>query len=127
DLALFSQAEAFPNATFTEQTGDSPQSLVTEYTGSCVNATVSGCLSGRGEPACIDASPAAHACAARSPFLLVHAPSGLDPLVPLEQAERLRDALLEASIPVNLYVPALSEMEALAENGVPCTPELSHG
>lgn len=127
DLAQFSRAEAFPNATVTEDTGDSPRSLVTAYTGPCVDATVSGCVVGRGEPACVDASPAAHACGARSPFLLVHAPEGSDPLVPLTQAETLRNALLDAGSSVTLHVPELAALEALAESGVPCTPQLAHG
>lgn len=126
DLPLFAKDPEFPNAEVGKQTSDSPGKLVSDYVGACVG-TITACDEGKSATPCVDASPSAHACAAVGPFLLVQAPDGLDPLVPLAQATSFRDVLSAAGKQVTLVVPPRSEMEALNSGGPICTPELSHG
>lgn len=89
------------------------------YTGEPCDVPVEECLGeARGCTRCVDASPLAHACTARSPFVLLQAPDPYDRLVPEVQARVLFDALEAAGADVSLVIPTDAEMRA---NG--CTPE----
>jgi dipeptidyl aminopeptidase/acylaminoacyl peptidase len=82
---------------------------ITDYAGPCGGSSPS-CDSARSCDRCVDASPLAHACAASAPFVLVHAPEGFDPLVPVAQSVRMADALRAAGARAELVVPAGEEL-----------------
>jgi acetyl esterase/lipase len=82
------------------------------YTGGACAQPITGCQAGAGCDACIDASPLAHACTARGQFVLIQAPDAYDPLVSLDQAERLQQALTAAGASSRLVVPTEAELQA---------------
>ncbi|MBL8684999.1 MAG: alpha/beta hydrolase [Myxococcales bacterium] len=89
------------------------------YTGESCDEAVTGCAGSAPACArCVDASPIAHACSARSPVVLVQAPDPYDRLVPEAQARTMAAALRAAGASVTLLVPTDSEMRAHG-----CTPE----
>jgi acetyl esterase/lipase len=82
------------------------------YVGDACAQPIDGCRAGAGCDPCIDASPLAHACTARGAFVLVQAPDAYDPLVSLDQATSLQQALLAAGASSRLVVPTEAELQA---------------
>jgi acetyl esterase/lipase len=78
---------------------------------------------------CVDASPLAHACKAKVPVLLVHAPEPYDALVPTLQSQRLAEALSVNGATVKLLIPTPIEIESQRWGNQPCSAQagIAHG
>ena len=86
-------------------------SAAVTYAGPC-RTRLGGCETGRACDRCVDASPLAHACGALPRIVLVHAPAEYDSLLPLEPAQRLQRALLDAGGSAELVVPSDAALRA---------------
>jgi len=78
---------------------------VSDYVGDCP-AALAACgeqAPSRCQP-CVDASPLAHACRARTHFILVQAADPFDPLIPQSQAQTLADAFVAAGVSHDLVI-----------------------
>jgi acetyl esterase/lipase len=97
------------------------------YTQSLCNTAVTPCVSSCDR--CIDASPLAHACSAKAPMLLVHAPEPYDALVATSQSQRLADALSAQGAAVKLLIPTPLEIEAQRWGDRACSAQagIAHG
>lgn len=84
-----------------------------DYAGPC-NQAVPQCDVSKACDRCLDASPAAHACASLTTtrFLVVQAPSAYDPLLPYAQADELAGALSLVGAAGHLIVPTGAQLEA---------------
>lgn len=86
---------------------------VADYAGTC-EAAVPHCDVGKACDRCVDASPSAHACVSgdATQFLLVHAPAGFDPFVPVSQAQGMAQAFGLAGVAGQLVLPTDAQLDA---------------
>ncbi len=97
------------------------------YTSSSCASAVAGCEQSCDR--CVDASPRAHACGAKAPILIVHAPDPYDGLLPQSQAESMAAALAGAGAEVRLVIPLPAAVAAQTWGTAACSAQagIAHG
>ena len=92
---------------------DSPaKDAPVRYTETLCHTPLSGCDPGRSADRCVDASPLAHACAAKGRFIFVHATDAYDALIPVSQGYAMYQALTAAGRPAQFIVPTDAQVQA---------------